>query len=155
MYFEFYCESPSVFAKAGWKEGIDRLFVQGFGANDPEAWNADRLLVMKGGDEYLAAATLDLFDFGFDGGGKRLWIESLTIPDHSLKADVSLFSLFWEFIWESIEDFNTNAKQRVSLLVEEYGKDKDRLVGMYTAKGMKVEQAVKIGKTRYLVMVLP
>ena len=157
MYFEFYCDPPCAFAKAGWKDAIDSLMVRGFGAKDVEIWNADKLLVMKLEDEFLAAATIDLFDFEIDDNGKRLWIESLTIPDHPLKQSVSLFSMFWDFIWESIEDGadSHRIKHKVSLLIEEDGKEKHRLIGIYSSKGMKIEQTVRIGGKSYLVMIHP
>jgi len=144
---EFYCDPPRVFAKAGWTEAIDALMVRGFGGKDPEIWNADWLLVMKLGDELLGATALDEFDFGF---GARVWIESLTIPDHPLKTDLSLFSLFWEFIWESIHGLHLTST--VSLLVNEDGPNRDRLVGIYARKGMVVEQCVSIAEKPYLVM---
>ena len=167
--FKFYCERPSCFLRDPWKSQIDAVIVKGFGGPDPGMWLADRILIMTLDDlkaplsqKIVAVSTLDLYDYEIKNDPKakrkRLWIESLTIPDHPIKKDISLFSLFWEFIWEVIgSDFPQVPKNCVSLLVAKHSKDEERLIGIYKAKGFVVvgvdtKEEVKIGKRVYRLM---
>lgn len=135
----FYAEDPKDLMGTKWKGEIDRVTREGFGATNSDLWLADKVLFMVYRGACVGVASLDVFDYSTDRKGERLWLESLAIPPHSLKARVSLFEEMWTFI-EEVAASDFPKYKSMSLLVDQASPFHGRLVNLYLRKGFEVER---------------